>query len=35
MGFEAVVASGLTAGQGCTILGNNNSSAFIELSAEL
>jgi hypothetical protein len=35
MGFEAVVASVLTAGQGCTILGNNNSSAFIELSAEL
>ena len=35
MGFEAVVASGLTSGQGCTILGNNNSSAFIELSAEL
>jgi hypothetical protein len=35
MGFEAVVASGLTTGQGCAILGNNNSSAFIELAAEL
>jgi hypothetical protein len=29
------VASGLTTGRGCILVGNNNSSAFIELNAEL